>query len=69
MLNIENLSFSEKLRMMEAIWDDLAHDTVVMHSPEWHADELKKAERAYEEKHAELISWEVAKKILRDSST
>ncbi len=68
MMNIENLSRAEKLRMIEAIWDDLAHDTVMMPSPEWHADELKKAERAYDEKRAELVSWEAAKKILRDGA-
>ena len=68
MLNIENLSRTEKLRMMEAIWDDLAHDTVTLASPEWHEDELKQAERAYEEKGAELVSWEIAKKALRDDN-
>ena len=68
MLKIEDLSRSEKLRMMEAIWDDLVHDTVTLSSPEWHADELKETERAYEEKRTELISWETAKKFLRDGT-
>ena len=68
MLNIENLSRAEKLRMMETIWDDLTHDTVMMASPEWHNDELKKAELAYQNKQAEMVSWEVAKKMLRDGS-
>ena len=68
MSNIENPTRSEKLRMMEAIWDDLARDTVMMPSSEWHADELKKAERAYEEKCTEMVSWEVAKKILMEKS-
>ncbi|MGA8148064.1 MAG: addiction module protein [Gallionellaceae bacterium] len=68
MLNMEKFSRAEKLRMLEAIWDDLVHDTEMMPSPEWHADELKKAERAYEEKQADLVSWEVAKKILRDGT-
>ncbi len=68
MLNIENLSRLEKLRMMEALWDDLVHDTVLMPSPDWHEDELKKAERAYQDKSAELVSWEAAKKALRDST-
>lgn len=66
MLNIENLSRGEKLRMMEAIWDDLAHNTVMLSPPEWHEDELKKAERAYQEKRAEMVSWEIAKKVMRD---
>lgn len=68
MKNIENLSRSEKLRMTEAIWDDLAYDTVMMSPPEWHEDELKKAERAYQEKRAEMVSWGIAKKVLRDKS-
>ena len=68
MLNIENLSRTEKLRMMEAIGDDLAHDTVKLSSPEWHADELKRAECAYDAKRAKLESWESAKKILRDGT-
>ena len=68
MLNIENLSRTEKLRMMEDLWDDLAHDSVTLASPEWHEDELKQAERAYEEKGAEFVSWETAKKTLRDGN-
>ena len=42
MLGIENLSRTEKLRMMESLWDDLARNTFAMPSPEWHGDELKK---------------------------
>jgi hypothetical protein len=68
MLNIENLTRMEKLRMMEVIWDDLTHDTVELSSPAWHVDELKKAERAYEEKSSEFVKWEVAKNILRDGN-
>lgn len=68
MLNIETLTRGEKLRMMEAIWDDLAHSTVAVSSPSWHEGELKKTERAYQDKQAEMVAWEAAKKALRDGA-
>lgn len=42
-----NLSHTEKLRMMEALWDDMARDTLTLQPPEWHGDGLKKAELAH----------------------
>lgn len=45
MLSIENLTRTEKLRMMEVIWDDLSRDSETFSSPEWHAQALKDAER------------------------
>lgn len=65
MLGMENLSRAEKLRMMETIWDDLTRHVVTLSSPEWHADELKETERAYEQKRIKMLSWDVAKKALR----
>lgn len=41
MLSIENLTRTEKLRMMEVIWDDLSRDSETLSSPEWHAQALK----------------------------
>jgi hypothetical protein len=68
MLGIENLTRSEKLRMMEALWDDLSRDPVTISSPEWHAQALLEAERAHAENQADFVYWDVAKKILRDSA-
>jgi hypothetical protein len=67
MLGIKNLSRTEKLRMMEALWDDLARDTLTLPPPEWHGDELKKAERAHAAGEAGFVDWEAAKNIMRDS--
>lgn len=69
MLILENMTRSEKLRMMEAIWDDLAHDPVTFASPEWHAQALNDAEHAYAENKAQFVSWDVAKKKLRNSTS
>ena len=66
MLGIENLSRTEKLRMMEALWDDLARDTPTLPPPKWHGDALKKAELAHAAGEAGFVDWETAKKIMRD---
>lgn len=67
MLGIENLSRTEKLRMMESLWDDLARDTFALPPPEWHGDELKKTELAHAAGEAGFVDWEAAKKTMRDS--
>jgi hypothetical protein len=69
MLNIENLTRTEKLRMMEVIWDDLSRDSVTLSSPAWHAQALKDAERAHAENQTHFVSWDAAKKTLRDNAS
>lgn len=58
MLSIENLTRTEKLRMMEVIWDDLSRDPETLSSPEWHAQAqaLKDAERALAENQTHFVS-------------
>ncbi|MDD4962458.1 MAG: addiction module protein [Gallionella sp.] len=69
MLSIANLSRSEKLQMMEAIWEDLTRDVVPLPSPSWHIEALQQAERAYAENRARFVSWDVAKQMLRDKAS
>ena len=69
MLSIENLTRTEKLRMMEAIWDDLARDPATLTPPEWHVQALKDAERAHAENQSSFVSWDIAKKKLRDGTS
>jgi len=68
MLSIENLTRTEKLRMMEVIWDDLSRDSETFSSPEWHAQALKDAERALAENQTHFVPWDAAKKMLRDTA-
>ena len=65
MLSIENLTRTEKLRMMEMIWDDLARDPVTLSSP--HTQVLQEAECALAENQAGFVSWYAAKETLRAS--
>jgi hypothetical protein len=66
MLAIEGLTRSEKLRMMEALWDDLAHDKTVLASPAWHGEALNEAEHALTTGLADFVDWETAKQNLRN---
>lgn len=65
-LSIANLSRSEKLQMMEAIWEDLTRDVIPLSSPSWHIEALQQAERDYAENRTRFVSWDVAKQMLRD---
>ena len=63
---IESLTRTEKLRMLETLWDDLTHDSATLASPAWHADALKSSELAHASGQAEFVDWEAAKQRLRD---
>jgi hypothetical protein len=60
-LQIEEMTLEEKIRAMEALWDDLCRrDAVPM--PQWHKDILDERRRLIDEGKAEFIDWETAKK-------
>ncbi len=64
MLPIEQLSRVEKLRMMEALWDDLSRDESSLASPAWHGDALREAEESVASGDARFIDWDQARKML-----
>jgi len=69
MMNIANMTRTEKLSMMEALWDDLSRDPAGLASPEWHEQELKEAERAVADNQAGFVAWDAAKKTLRNNNS
>lgn len=62
---LRKLPREDKLRIIEALWRDLASDDASFESPEWHADELRKTETAAAAGRVEIIDWDDAKKELR----
>jgi hypothetical protein len=58
---LENLSVADKILLMERLWEDLSRRPSDVPSPDWHGDIL--AERAGSK---EFISWDAAKKRLRE---
>jgi RNAse (barnase) inhibitor barstar len=65
-LQIAEMTLEEKLRAMEALWDDLCRREEAMPVPQWHKDLLDERERLVEQGKARFIDWETAKQELRD---
>jgi hypothetical protein len=62
---MRELPRSEKLKLMEALWEELSHPDDQFESPAWHANELAETERRLTEGQEQLLDWETAKKTLR----
>jgi len=63
---LHKLSASEKLRIIEELWSDLASAEDAVASPSWHARELGKTEEELRQGRIEPLDWEAAKRELRD---
>lgn len=64
-IDIGHLSREEKLRIMEAIWEDLSKDQEQVESPEWHREALEETDRRRQAGREGLVDWQEAKKELR----
>ena len=63
---ISRLGLSEKLRLVEDIWDAIAAENSEIPLPEWQKQELKKRYEEYKEGKLELHDWKSVHKGLRD---
>ncbi|MBN1864299.1 MAG: addiction module protein [Victivallales bacterium] len=66
-LEIEQMSRTEKLQAMEAIWTDLSKSDADVESPGWHADMLRETEERVARREELIVDWDVAKRELRSS--
>jgi hypothetical protein len=64
--SIEQMTVAEKLRTMEALWDDLCRREENIPVPQWHRDLLDDRERLIDEGKAVFVDWETAKKRIAD---
>jgi putative addiction module component (TIGR02574 family) len=64
---LENLSVSEKVRLLERVWDSLCSKSGDVRSPDWHRDVLETRKRRLEEGRATVSSWSEAKARLLDA--
>ena len=67
-LDIDQMTLEEKLRAMEALWDDLCRKDAVP-VPQWHKDILDERERQIEAGKAEFIDWDIAKRRITESTS
>ena len=64
-LTLNELSFSEKLNLMEALWADLSRDEKKLKSPAWHETVLKDREEAFRAGKVTVSDWEQAKRRIK----
>ena len=62
--SVRRLPRNEKLRLMEALWEELSRPESQYESPAWHATELAKTERHLAQGKQKVMDWEAAKKEL-----
>jgi len=63
---IQHLSREDKLRVMEAIWEDLSKEGEEVESPNWHKEALQETEQRLNLGEEKLVDWHTAKKELRE---
>ena len=60
-VDLKQMALPDKLRLMEALWDELCRREEEIPVPEWHKVVLEERERQIEEGKATFIDWETAK--------
>jgi hypothetical protein len=64
-LPLNEMSLPEKLRMMEALWEDLSRNSDALDSPAWHDAVLEERERRIAAGETHFSDWEQAKADIR----
>jgi len=62
---VERLSLSEKLLIVEDIWDSIAASNLQIPLHDWQKTELDRRYKEYQEGNLQLHSWETVHKDLR----
>lgn len=63
---IDNWGLSEKLILVEDIWDSIARNNTELPLPEWQKNELDKRYSAYKNGESKLHNWENIHEKLRN---
>ncbi len=62
---IKEMPVDQKLRLIEALWEDIGRHENDYESPEWHGEVLKVTEQRKKAGKEESLDWETAKEKLR----
>jgi putative addiction module component (TIGR02574 family) len=65
-LPLDKMTISDKIAMMEKLWDDLCRDPESIPSPAWHHDLLVAREKEIKEGKASFTSFAEVKEKIRD---
>ena len=64
-IDMQRMSREEKLKMMHALWEDLAREEDAIESPAWHGDALRETEERVRSGSEGVRDWGEAKAELR----
>ena len=64
--SLRQLTRSEKLKLMETLWEELSRSDEGFESPAWHAKELAATERRMAEGKEQVLDWDAAKTSLHN---
>ena len=65
-IDLESMTTTEKLRLLEAVWQDLCRTPEQVPSPAWHGDVLDERERRLKTGDSRLSDWSEAKRRIRE---
>ncbi len=68
-LTIEEMTIEEKLRAMEALWDDLCQHETALPVLQWQKEILDEREQLIERGEAQFSDWEEAKKRITEHTS
>ena len=60
-LQLDRMTLEEKLRAMDALWENLSRNEKNIPVPQWHKELLDERERLVKEGKAKFMDWETAK--------
>jgi hypothetical protein len=64
-ISLSNLTFGQKLNLLESIWTDLSKEEQKLDSPSWHKDILADREKALANGEVKISDWDEAKDRIR----
>jgi hypothetical protein len=64
-LAIKQMSWDEKLRAMEDLWESISREESRFESPSWHGEILQETAARYEAGKEQPLDWAAAKRELR----
>jgi putative addiction module component (TIGR02574 family) len=67
-LPLDKMTVSDKIALMEQIWDDLCKEPESVPSPIWHKEVLAAREEQIKEGKAKFISLDSAKERIRNKT-
>jgi len=65
-IDLQEMTTPDKLRLMEALWQNLSTTGSEVTSPEWHGEILAERDRLTAYGEEAFIDWEIAKRQLRE---